>query len=175
MGSPADSEEYDADDRAAVPGDDNEDSDEIVVPPVKRLYRTPTTKSSPPPLCAYHPLTGEPLTGLLYVSFTAPSDPPLPLPPMESSYKSKDKERAVVPQSPAPLSLCHCAAHNKRSPSHSSRDHCKANKSPAPSRSKVDDAAATGALLDSGHVDNMIYACAFHPQIDLQFHEPPSC
>ncbi|PBK83037.1 hypothetical protein ARMGADRAFT_1089783 [Armillaria gallica] len=152
-----DGEEYDADDGAAVFGDEDEESNEIEVPPVKRFRKMTADKSSPPSPRAYHPLTGEPLTGLLYVSLTAPAMPAPPLPPMESSSKLKGKEKAVAPSSPTSPSL----------PS--------SNKSPTPSGSKAINTATTIALLDSGHVDNTIYACAFHPQIDLQFHEPPSC
>ncbi len=62
-------------------------------------------ESSPPPPRAYHPLTGEPLNGLLYVSLTAPAMPAPPLPPAESSSKSKGKEKAVAPLSPPCLLL----------------------------------------------------------------------
>ncbi len=64
---------------------------------------------------------------------------------------------------------------NKRSPPYLSKDYCKAHKSPTPFGSKADDAVTPVALLEANHVDNMIYAWAFHLQIDLQFHEPPSC
>ncbi len=50
-------------DGTAVFGDEDEESDEIEVPPVKRFRKMMADKSSPPPPRAYHPLTGEPLTG----------------------------------------------------------------------------------------------------------------
>ncbi len=131
-------------------------------------------ESSPPPPRAYHPLTGEPLNGLLYVSLTAPATPAPPLPPAESSSKSKGKEKAVAPLSPASPSLRSRAARNKRSPPRSSRGHRKATKSPIASGSKVAASAAPAASFEADHIDNTIYARAFHPSIDLQFHEPPS-
>ncbi|KAK0224948.1 hypothetical protein EDD85DRAFT_795612 [Armillaria nabsnona] len=104
-GSASDSEEYDANNRAAVLGDEDKESDKIEVPLVKRFQKMTADKSSLPPPCAYHPLTGEPLTGLLYVSFTAPAMPVPLLPPAEFSFKAKGKEKAVAPSSPTSPSL----------------------------------------------------------------------
>ncbi len=147
-------------------------SDKIDAPPVKKPHLAHAEGSNPPPPRAYHPLTGSPLLGLLYVPFTAPTDPAPPLPPTEPPSKSKGKEKATEPSSPTFPSPRGRAVCNKRSPPHSSKDRRKACKSPVPSGSQVGNAAAPA--LEADHVDNMIYAWAFHPQIDLQFHEPPS-
>ncbi|KAK0222960.1 hypothetical protein EDD85DRAFT_796134 [Armillaria nabsnona] len=150
-------------------------SDEIEAPPVKKPRLELAAGANPPPPHVYHPLTGMPLSGLLYVSFSAPTDPVPPLPPVESLSKVKDKEKAVALASPVSPSLRSCAAHNKRSPLCSSKDRCKTNKSPIASGSKVAAAATTTALLEADHVNNTIYMRAFHLQVDLQFHKPPSC
>ncbi|KAK0238226.1 hypothetical protein EDD85DRAFT_790266 [Armillaria nabsnona] len=174
-GSTPDGEEYDANGGAAVFGDEDEESDEVTVPLVKRFRKMTVDASSPPPPHAYHPLTGEPLTGLLYVSLTAPAAPAPPLPPAEFSSKAKGKEKAIAPSSPVSLSLHSCAVCNKRSPPRSSKDRRKANRSPIASGSKVVAAATPTASLEAAPVDNTIYVRAFHLQVDLQFHEPPSC
>ncbi|KAK0226816.1 hypothetical protein EDD85DRAFT_976062 [Armillaria nabsnona] len=89
--------------------------------------------------------------------------------------KAKGKEKAVALVSPTSPSLHSHAVHNKRSLPHSSKDCHKANKSPITSGSKVMAAATPAALLEADHVNNTIYVQAFHPQVDLQFHELPSC
>ncbi|PBK97290.1 hypothetical protein ARMGADRAFT_1075792 [Armillaria gallica] len=144
-------------------------SDKIEVPPVKKPHLAHVEGSNPLPPHAYHPLTGLPLPGLLYVPFTAPTDPAPPLPVTEPPSKSKGKGKATEPSSPTSPSLCGCAVRNKRSPPCSSKDCRKARKSPVTSGSKAGD-AATPTL----EADNRIYVRAFHPQINLQFHEPLS-
>ncbi|KAK0231655.1 hypothetical protein EDD85DRAFT_793320 [Armillaria nabsnona] len=104
----------------------------------------------------------------------APATPAPPLPPAEFSSKAKGKEKAIAPSSPASPSLHNRAARNKRSPPHSSKDRHKANRSPIASGSKVTVAATPAASLAAAPVDNTIYMWAFHLQVDLQFHEPPS-
>lgn len=147
-------------------------SDELEAPPVKKPRLAHAEGSIPPPPRAYHPLTGSPLSGLLYVPLAAPADSAPPLPATEPSSKSKGKEKAIEPSSPASPSPHGRAARNKRSPPRSSKDRRKAHKSPVPSESKAGDTATPA--LEADNVDNRIYARAFHPQIDLQFHEPPS-
>ncbi|KAK0238172.1 hypothetical protein EDD85DRAFT_952341 [Armillaria nabsnona] len=132
-------------------------SDEIKAPPIKKPRLEPAAGANPPPPHVYHPLTGMPLSGLLYVPFSAPTDPAPPLPPAESTSKAKGMEKAVAP---GPLHLLLFAV---------------TNKSPITSGSKVAAAATTAASLEADHVDNTIYTRAFHLQVDLQFHEPPSC
>ncbi len=145
-------------------------SDKIEAPPIKKPRLEPAEGTNPPPPCVYYPLTGVPPPGLLYVSLTAPTDPAPSLPVMEPPSKSKGKEKATEPSSPVSPSPHGRAARNKRSLPRSSKGHCKANRSPTPSGSKVDETAAVA----SDEVDNMIYVWAFHLQINLQFHEPPS-
>ncbi len=99
--------------------------------------------------------------------------PAPPLPPVEFS-KVKGKEKAIAPSSPTSPSLHNHAARNKRSPPCSSKDRRKANRSPAASGSKVAASATPTASFEADHIDNTIYVWAFHPQVDLQFHEPPS-
>ncbi|KAK0222656.1 hypothetical protein EDD85DRAFT_959895 [Armillaria nabsnona] len=147
-------------------------SDEIEVPPIKKPRLVPAEGSNPPPARAYHPLTGSPLPGFLYVPLTAPTDPTPPLPATEPPSKSKGKAKATEPSSPVSPSPCGHAARNQRSPPRSSQDRRKARKSPIPSGSKAGSAATP--MLQAGNVNNKIYTWAFHPQIDLQFHEPPS-
>ncbi|KAK0481338.1 hypothetical protein IW261DRAFT_1562630 [Armillaria novae-zelandiae] len=102
-----------------TPGWDHEAvDDDIVVPP-------------------YHPVTGEPLLGLKYVSFSAFSEPVQSLSMVKSAISSKGKGK-VVEQPSAVVSF-------------------------APSSSLTTDV-----------VDNTIYSRAFHPSVDLQYHEPPS-
>ncbi len=149
--------------------------DEIKAPPVKKPHLESAEGINPPPPHVYHPLTRAPLPGLLYVSLTAPTDPAPPFPLMAPSTKSKGKGKAAKPSSPASPSPCGQAACNKQSPPCSSRDRHKAKKSPAPSESKANDAAAPVASLEASNVDNTIYVWAFHPLINLQFHEPPLC
>ncbi|KAK0472889.1 hypothetical protein IW261DRAFT_1570497 [Armillaria novae-zelandiae] len=50
-------------------------SNEIVVPPFKRLHVNGRSLPHPPPPHAYHPVMGEPLSGLKYVSFAAFPEP----------------------------------------------------------------------------------------------------
>ncbi len=149
-------------------------SDEIEAPPIKKPRLESVEGINPPPPRVYHPLTGAPLPGLLYVSLTAPTDTAPPLPLMAPSIKSKGKGKAAKPSSPMSPSPHGHAACNKQSPPHSSKDCCKAKKSPTPSGNKVDDAAAPVASSMAAHINNTIYAWAFHPSIHLQFHEPPS-
>ncbi len=176
--SDSEAESEDEDEEDAVEGSTGEVqedgdwlSDEIEALPVKKPHLAPVEGANPPPPHAYHPLTGVPLPGLLYVSLTAPTDPAPPLPVMEPPSKSKGKEKATEPSSPVSPSPHGHAAHNKRSPLCSSKGRRKANQSPTPSGSKVDETATAA----SDEVNNTIYAQAFHLQIDLQFHEPPSC
>ncbi len=149
-------------------------SDKIEAPPIKKPHLESAEGVNPPPPHVYHPLTGAPLPGLLYVSLTAPAVPAPLLPPADSSTKSKGKGKAVQQSSPASPSPHDHAACNKWSPPHSSKDCRKAKKSLTPSRNKIDSAAAPVALLEADNVDNMIYVWAFHLLIDLQFHKPPS-
>ncbi|KAK0244874.1 hypothetical protein EDD85DRAFT_785242 [Armillaria nabsnona] len=174
-GSAPDGEEYDADSGTAVFGDEDEESDEVMVPPVKRFWKMTVDESSPPPPHAYHPLTGEPLSGLLYVPLTAPAAPAPLLPPAELSSKAKGKERAVAPSSPVSPSVRNRAVRNKMSLPCSSRDRHRANRSPVTSGSQVVAIATPAAFLEVAPVDNTIYMQAFHLQVNLQFHEPPSC
>ncbi|KAK0243533.1 hypothetical protein EDD85DRAFT_947721 [Armillaria nabsnona] len=127
-------------------------SDEIEVSPVKKPRLAPAEGSNPPP--------------------PSPTDPAPPLPATEPPSKSKGKAKATEPSSPVSPSPRGHAACNQWSPPRSSQDHRKARKSPIPSGSKAGSAATPA--LQAGNVDNKIYARAFHPQIDLQFHEPPS-
>ncbi|KAK0235562.1 hypothetical protein EDD85DRAFT_955122 [Armillaria nabsnona] len=149
-------------------------SDEIEAPPIKKPCLEPAAGANPLPPHVYHPLTGMPLSGLLYVPFSVPTDPAPLLPLAESLSKAKGKEKAVAPASPISPSLHSRAVHNKWSPPHSSKDCHKTNKSPVMSGSKVTAAATTAASLEADHVDITIYAQAFHLQVDLQFHELPS-
>ncbi|SJL14893.1 uncharacterized protein ARMOST_18369 [Armillaria ostoyae] len=153
------------------------ESDEIEVPPVKRPRLALASAASSPPPRAYHPLTGEPLTGLLYVPLTAPSDPAPPLPPAGPSTKVKGKQKAAPPASPSPVPASQRSRPSRgRKPSpRSSKGRRKATCSPGPSSSNIaDTVAGNHTSLEADNVDNTIYARAFHPQIDLQFHEPPS-
>ncbi|KAK0429619.1 hypothetical protein EV421DRAFT_2042648 [Armillaria borealis] len=88
-----------------------------------------------------------------------PSQPAPPLPGADSSSISKGKAKASTPASPA-----------KRGTS-------SRNKTTAPAANEdgdnLDDGGSAPAALAADNIDNTIYARAFHPQIDLQFHEPP--
>ncbi|KAK0471040.1 hypothetical protein IW261DRAFT_1572400 [Armillaria novae-zelandiae] len=123
-------------------------SDETEAQPMKRVRLVSPGAISPPASHVYHPVTGEPLTGLTYVSFSAPSEPAQPFPVANSSSKGKNKGKAHVVALPAPAVL-------------------------APVSLIV--ATASKPWLPSEIVDHTIYACGFHPDINLQFHEPPSC
>ncbi|PBK59106.1 hypothetical protein ARMSODRAFT_983275 [Armillaria solidipes] len=164
--SKADSEEDDAaTGEAPAPADEDALSDKIEVPPIKRPRLASVANTSPPPPHAYHPLTGEPLTGLLYISLAAPSDPVPPLSPAGPSAKAKGKQKATAKASPPPVSA----------PKRSRSSH---GKQPLPLADAIIDETVirdpSSSALEADNIDNMIYARAFHPQIDLQFHEPPS-
>ncbi|KAK0229021.1 hypothetical protein IW262DRAFT_1293689 [Armillaria fumosa] len=75
-------------------------------------------------------------------------DPAPPLPAVESSSKGKGKGKTRVTALPALAAL-------------------------APASPVID--TTSNQRLASKIVDNTIYARGFHPNIDLQFHEPPSC
>ena len=109
------------------------------------------------------------------------------------------KQKAAVPTSPpvvSPLKRVR-PSHSEKSPPCCSKGHRKAKSSPvpseglsyvAPSPSPMQTSSPTAkgnvhmvesddkALpsMEADNVDNIIYARAFHPQVDLQFHEPPS-
>ncbi|KAK0465803.1 hypothetical protein IW261DRAFT_1574709 [Armillaria novae-zelandiae] len=120
-----------------VCNDPSQETEEIMAQPIKRVRLVSPVAISPPPARAYHPLTGEPLTGLTYISLSALSEPVQPFPVAGTSSKGKSKGKARVAALPAPAVV-------------------------AP----VSPVAAI--------VDNTIYARGFHPDINLQFHEPPS-
>ncbi|KAK0457405.1 hypothetical protein IW261DRAFT_1580080 [Armillaria novae-zelandiae] len=105
--------------------------------PVKRVRLVSPVALSPPVPRAYHPVTGEPLTGLSYISFSAPSEPVQRFPVAVTSSKGKNKGKAHIAALPALA---------------------------------VDAAVSPVAAI----VDNTIYVRGFHPDINLQFHEPPS-
>ncbi|KAK0459876.1 hypothetical protein IW261DRAFT_1429465 [Armillaria novae-zelandiae] len=117
--------------------DSGQETEEIVSRPIKRVRLVSPAAVSSPPTHAYHPLTGEPLTGLTYVSLSALSEPVQPFPVAGTSSKGKSKGKAHVAALPAPAVI-------------------------AP-------VSPVGAI-----VDHTIYAHGFHPDINLQFHEPPS-
>ncbi|KAK0460864.1 hypothetical protein IW261DRAFT_1577241 [Armillaria novae-zelandiae] len=100
--------------------------DDIVVPPVKRLHVNDPHQLVLHLQRAYHPVTGEPLLGLKYVSFSAFSEPVQSLSMVKSAISSKGKGKVV--EQPSAVDV----------------------------------------------VDNTIYSRAFHPSVDLQYHEPPS-
>ncbi|KAK0487153.1 hypothetical protein IW261DRAFT_1558096 [Armillaria novae-zelandiae] len=118
--------------------DSGQETEEVMAQPIKRVRLVSPAAVSPPPVHVYHPLTGEPLTGLTYVSLSALSEPVQPFPVAGTSSKGKSKGKARVAALPAPAVV-------------------------AP----VSPVAAI--------VDNTIYARGFHLDINLQFHEPPSC
>ncbi|SJL01307.1 uncharacterized protein ARMOST_04627 [Armillaria ostoyae] len=70
-----------------------ENSDIEAPPPPKKIKHT---QASSPLLCAYHPLTDKPLTGLSYILLAAPTDPAPPL----SLSPEKGKQKSVIPLSP---------------------------------------------------------------------------
>ncbi|KAK0483055.1 hypothetical protein EDD18DRAFT_1112329 [Armillaria luteobubalina] len=123
------------------------ESESIVAPPTKRVCLVSPEVVSPPLPHAYHPLTGEPLTGLTYVSLTASSECDPPPPVIESSSKSKGKGKARITALPSPITL-------------------------TPVSPVVE--TASKQQVASEVVDTTIDARGFHPDIDLQFHEPPS-
>ncbi|SJL15309.1 uncharacterized protein ARMOST_18802 [Armillaria ostoyae] len=86
-----------------------------------------------------------------------PSDPAPPLPPTETSSKSKGKQKATAPASPS-----------KRSNSL----HSLGDTEDLVAVEGHDAEALSPAEADN--VDNTFYARAFHPEISLQYHEPPS-
>ncbi|KAK0221095.1 hypothetical protein EDD85DRAFT_960256 [Armillaria nabsnona] len=148
---------------------------EIEVPLVKKPRLTSIVKASLPPPCH---LSNAHL-------FFLPRDR-LP------------KPKAAMPTSPpviSPPKQVH-PLRSKQSPPHSSKGHCKAKSSPVPSEglscvtpspspmqtsspvAKVNLHALEGddkalSFMAADNVDNIIYVQAFHPQVDLQFHEPP--
>ncbi|KAK0434153.1 uncharacterized protein EV420DRAFT_1488774 [Desarmillaria tabescens] len=213
----------------------------------------PLSPDVPPPPHAYHPLTGEPLNGLSFISSSiVPSAPVPPLPPAAPSEKAKGKQKAAVPPSPSPPpqpAKRGCgrppSSKNKKGRGASSmqksiRGHLKASivtghphakaasealsyEAPSPNSqdkipeeemepvpedeeeamqqgdsvphvmadvmhawrftSAVTEPIASGSgvpeeeislSVHSVMVDNTMYACAFHPSVDLQFHEPLS-
>ncbi|PBK85803.1 hypothetical protein ARMGADRAFT_1035993 [Armillaria gallica] len=173
---------------------------EIKVLLVKKPHLTLTVKASLPPPHAYHPLTGEPLTGVLCVPLSAPLKRTPLLPPAELSSNSKGKPKAVAPSSPPvifPPKQVHPSC-SKKSPPRSSKSRRKAKSSPVPSEGlsyavlspspmQTSSPTAKGNVhmvesddkalpsMEADNVDNIIYVCAFQPQVDLQFHEPPLC
>ncbi|KAK0482729.1 hypothetical protein IW261DRAFT_1562427 [Armillaria novae-zelandiae] len=79
-----------------TPGWDHEAVDgDIVVPLVKHLRVNDPSPTRPPPPHAYHPVTGEPLLGLKYVSFSAFSEPVQSLSMVKSAISSKGKGKVV--------------------------------------------------------------------------------
>ncbi|KAK0461535.1 hypothetical protein IW261DRAFT_1576753 [Armillaria novae-zelandiae] len=114
-----------------------QETEEIVSRPIKRVRLVSLAAVSSPPARAYHPITGEPLTGFTYISLSALSEPVQPFPVAGTSSKGKSKGKAHVAALPAPAVI--------------------APVSPV-----------------TAIVDNTIYTRGFHPDINLQFHEPPS-
>ncbi|KAK0237423.1 hypothetical protein EDD85DRAFT_951604 [Armillaria nabsnona] len=172
--SDAGSEDKDEEGMGEAPEEEDWLSDEIKAPPVKKPRLEPAAGITPPPPHAYHPRTGVPLTGLLYFSSSAPTVPVLPLPLTDPSTTAKGKGKAAEPSSPASPSPCGQVTRNKKSPPCSSKDRRKAKKSLIPSGSRVVASATPASSLLADNVDKTIYVRAFHPQVDLQFHEPPS-
>ncbi|KAK0473624.1 hypothetical protein IW261DRAFT_1423536 [Armillaria novae-zelandiae] len=121
--------------------DSGQETEEVMARPIKQVRLVSPAAISPPPVHVYHPLTGEPLTALTYISLSALSEPVQPFPVAGTSSKGKSKEKARVAALPAP-----------------------AVAAPIPSM----------VVTASDVMDSTIYTCGFHPDIDLQFHEPPS-
>ncbi|KAK0216677.1 hypothetical protein EDD85DRAFT_798286 [Armillaria nabsnona] len=90
LAEPASDEEDDAASVEAISLNAQEvERNEIEVLLVKKPRLTSIVKASLPPPCAYHPLTGEPLAGVLYVLLSAPLKCAPLLPPAGPSSKAK--------------------------------------------------------------------------------------
>ncbi|KAK0460866.1 hypothetical protein IW261DRAFT_1577246 [Armillaria novae-zelandiae] len=74
-------------------------SDKIVVLPFKHLRVNGPSLPHPAPPHAYHPVTGEPLSGLKYISFAAFLEPAQSLSVVKSAILSKGKGKVVEPPS----------------------------------------------------------------------------
>ncbi|KAK0467464.1 hypothetical protein IW261DRAFT_1574068 [Armillaria novae-zelandiae] len=151
------------------PSDSDMISD-VFIPPISKCARVESPAPKEPtfsPPRAYYPLTGELLPSLRFTPLSAPSVPTPPLPVEGLSMKAKGKQRAtslVSPRtSPAPGSAAKVV---KKKPV------------PVPSTLLVASAltaTVTGPSNVQGHcVDQTIYTRAFHPDVDVHFHEPPS-
>ncbi|KAK0486641.1 hypothetical protein EDD18DRAFT_1360644 [Armillaria luteobubalina] len=137
-------------------------SAKIMPPPAKHARIASPAHEEPlsTPPHVYHPLTGEPLPRLRYVNTLAPSEPAPPLPNPEPSAKAKGKRKAM--KSPTPLHMSPPAGPSAKVKG----KHHQAGASPRPSTRN-----STSVVT----VDNTFYSWGFWPQIDLQYHEPPSC
>ncbi|KAK0486447.1 hypothetical protein IW261DRAFT_1559854 [Armillaria novae-zelandiae] len=149
------------------------DSDTIsdaFLPPISKHARVESPAPEEPtfsPPHAYHPLTGELLPSLRFTPLSAPLVPAPPLPVEGLSTKAKGKQRAtslVSPcTSPAPGSATKVV---------------KQKPVPVPSTSLAASAVAATVAGPSNvrgrRVDQTIYVRAFHPDVDVHFHKPPS-
>ncbi|PBK70571.1 hypothetical protein ARMSODRAFT_974491 [Armillaria solidipes] len=137
---------------------------ELEVLPVKKPRLTLNGRADPPPP---PPLKCAPL-----------------LPPVEPSSKAKGKTKAVAPALPpviSPSKWQRLSQGKKLSCSFRGSFLCRA----FPRLMQTSSPTAKGNLhtlegddkallsMEVENVDNIIYAWAFHPQVDLQFHEPP--
>ncbi|KAK0244863.1 hypothetical protein EDD85DRAFT_946155 [Armillaria nabsnona] len=136
-----------------VPEEEDWLSDKIEALPMKKPHLKPAAGITPPP--------------------PSPTVPAPPLPSTDPSTTAKGKGKAAEPSSPASPSPRGRVTQNKKSPPRSSKDRRKAKKSPIPSGSRVAASGTPASSLLADNVDNTIYAQVFHPQVDLQFHEPP--
>ncbi|KAK0499340.1 hypothetical protein EDD18DRAFT_1349523 [Armillaria luteobubalina] len=136
----------------------------ITPPPAKRVRLASPVHEEPlaPPPRAYHPLTGEPLSHFRFVNLSAPSEPAPPLPSAGLSSKVKGKKREVAPPSPTPAVESLVKPKGKK-------------RLAAVLPSLLPSARPSGSNSGAARpIDNTFYARAFHPGLDLQFHEPPS-
>ncbi|KAK0477659.1 hypothetical protein IW261DRAFT_1565996 [Armillaria novae-zelandiae] len=149
------------------------DSDAIsdaFLPPISKRTRVESPAPEEPtfsPPRAYHPLTGELLPSLRFTPLSAPSVPAPPLPVEGLSMRAKGKQRATSLVSPRTLPAPGLAAKG-----------VKQKPVPVPSTplaaSAVAATVASPSNVQGRHIDQTIYVRAFHPNVDVHFHEPPS-
>ncbi len=99
---------------------DYSDSDIDLPPPPKKLKPALSASSIPR---AYHALTGEPLTGLLYIPLAVPVTPALPLP----TSPAKGKLLIVTPLLPIVDALATSTRSKSRAPAKDKKANVRAN------------------------------------------------
>ncbi|KAK0477664.1 hypothetical protein IW261DRAFT_1566018 [Armillaria novae-zelandiae] len=151
------------------PSDSDAISDAFLPPISKRAHVESLAPEEPTfsPPRAYHPLTGELLPYLRFTPLSAPSVPAPPLPVEGLSTRAKGKQRAASLVSPRTSPAPGLAAKV-----------VKQKPVPVPSTPLAASAVAATVASPSNVrgrcIDQTIYVRAFHPDVDVRFHEPPS-